>query len=63
MADIKTKNSTYPDMYGLATLLTPWQLFKFLQIKKYIPENGIFEEYQDKLSDFVTDVSEYRKEI
>ena len=63
MVTMKTTPVTYRDIYGLSSILTPLELYKFLQIKHIIPESGSFEEYQNKLSDFVTDASEYQKEI
>jgi len=57
MTEIKTKHPVYADLYGLTELLTPFQLFKFLQIKQCIPEDGTFEEYEDNLMDYIRDVS------
>ena len=58
----------YYDEFGLTKILTDEQLFKFLQIKGYIPHKAEFDDWKNKLHTVVenyggkkNEVHDYRK--
>ena len=51
--NIKPKHPVFFDAHGIFEILSKAELFAFLKIKHYLPEDAAFEDYEQSIYDYV----------